>query len=581
MEWEKTSSPASASEPTPQHAHATLAKSLELSEAQRSAIVDNVSALFAVLARLKHPLHLRAPLLSQLLRHLPVGTAAEIGHVSSSAVFSARRDFVGDDVGDLAMPYPPGVHHRRVSPVELHSIRALIADECKGEWQKLSNDELYKRYCQRYASSLDELVSKLRAAPADHALDPALQTLLNKFDEHSEQLAFLSFARSVSPSSAASAALAGGHVPGPINEVLSLLHHPTTAAPAPRSRPFFDLVRAAMHLKRTYKDWGAFDCVHCATGHAATASLERLSKLKLPLSPQLASELASAQADVRKFQQHQLVVHSQCAAVSALDHNRSASHVVIFWDYAQIDPQQNVSAREKFLIEDLIMVIERPDGWRVYIDFLVADRASQSPGIFFDRAALLFLFEQTAFLSPYDEVTFVSDCCAPEFRSCHVFALMAWLQQRVGKLLHLLYKAERHGKGICDAHKGHIARLMARKMKSQSQFRSDQPASAAQQLSPFTDAESVALFLSNSFHFDPIHKREFHTFLLDKIDHDPAAKPDVRRVPGTMGFHEVSFLSADTLRVKPLSTDEHDDIVHLRFNTPYCPPGLPLLILCC
>lgn len=51
-------------------------------------------------------------------------------------------------------------------------------------------------------------------------------------------------------------------------------------------------------------------------------------------------------------------------------------------------------------------------------------------------------------------------------------------------------------------------------------------------------------------------------------------KADVRAVPETMLIHDVVFDTANTLRVKHLSSDAVPDIVNLHFYSPYSIEGV-------
>ena len=171
---------------------------------------------------------------------------------------------------------------------------------------------------------------------------------------------------------------------------------------------------------------------------------------------------------------------------------------------------------------------------------------------------------RTPFFSGLKLLTFISDTCAGEFRSRHAFGQMAAFQELCGFLVRLLFKAACHGKGLADAHKGHLARMITRQLKEQTLMRRQLPAAAADLLTPFPNAESLALFLRSSF-----KTVEYHAFVLPTVNRSPELKADVRRVPGTMTLHEVMFDSVDTMLVKHLSSDTRADVVHLHFRQPF------------
>jgi hypothetical protein len=157
--------------------------------------------------------------LAHLLRGLPADCAAEIAAVAGSTVYSARSRFPINNLGDLAAKYPAGVHRQVVGDEELASIRRFIRDNMlKGGdslRNLLTNEALYGRYVDSYAHSLTALAQRHQQHARDTAdlgpEQPAMETLIRKFGEHEQQLAFAAFARSAAVGSAASAALAGGH----------------------------------------------------------------------------------------------------------------------------------------------------------------------------------------------------------------------------------------------------------------------------------------------------------------------------------------------------------------------------------
>jgi hypothetical protein len=342
-----------------------------------------------------------------------------------------------------------------------------------------------------------------------------MDTLLRKFADHGQQLAFAAFARSAAAGSSASSALAGGHRPGPLDEVLSFLQQPGSAPPAHRSRALFDGVLHDMSVVKSTKDWGSFDCAHCAQGEQDKTELKRLAMLPLPLSPADAAALESAEKAVRKFLDHRSVVSSQCDAVDEAHADTDPQHAVITWDFAQLDPQANVGKKSQGSFHILIVVFERcgVDGGRVFLDFLVQDRDGQKPDIFYVRQALFYLQERTPFLCGLTQLTFVSDTCAGEFRSRFAFAQMAAFQQLLGCRIRLLFKAARHGRGMADAHKGHLSRAITRQLKAQTLMRREVPAIAAQLLSPFPNAELLGEFLRHVF-----KTVEHHVFVLPRVE---------------------------------------------------------------
>lgn len=525
-----------------------------------------------LLGRLPQHAHLRGPLLSHLLRDLPAKLASEISGDGLSTLYKAREQFDGDNLGDLAAAYAHDVQRERVSDTELESIQELIRSACANKQgqplQHLTDAELYQRYLQQYAQSLVKLLDT-HADTTGSRDDAALNTLRRKFAEHQQQVAFLALARAVAPGSRVSAAMAGGHQPGPIDAVLRCLNQPTPSlAPAPRSREIFEHAKGELHVQKTHDDFGQFDCSHCAQGNVDQAAVRRLSALVHPL-PVDAKALAQARDGVAAFRDHDAVVRAQTMAYEEALADPDPEHAVIVWDFGSLDAHPNIGeSGQQQTFHVLMLVIERPNHPRVYVDFLSKNRDEQSPDLFFIRAALLFLLHQTPFLSGLSRVTFVSDTCAGQFRSRYAFAQIGSFQERSGIMVRLLFKAARHGKGIADAHKGHLSRMLVRYFKRLTQMRHEGPESAPVVLSPFTDADSLALFLSTAF-----KTVEYHAFVLQSIDRNPALKADVRAVPDTMQIHDVTFDTADTLRVKHLSSDERADIINMHFYAPYSIEG--------
>ncbi len=520
-----------------------------------------------LLGRLPQHAHLRGPQLSHLLRDLPAKLASEISGDGLSTLYKAREQFDGDNLGDLAAAYAHDVQRERVSDTELESIQALIRSACANKQgqplQHLTDAELYQRYLQQYAQSLVKLLDTHSDTTGSRD-DAALNTLRRKFAEHQQQVAFLALARAVAPGSRVSAAMAGGHQPGPIDAVLRCLN----LATAPRSREIFERAKGELHVQKTHDDFGQFDCSHCAQGNVDQAAVRRLSAL-VHLLPVDAKALAQARDGVAAFRDHDAVVHAQTMAYEKALADPDPEHAVIVWDFGSLDAHANIGeSRQQQTFHALMLVIERPNHPRVYVDFLAKNRDEQSPDLFFIRAALLFLLHQTPFLSGLSRVTFVSDTCAGQFRSRYAFAQIGSFQERSGIMVRLLFKAARHGKGIADAHKGHLSRMLVRYFKRLTQMRHEGPESAPVVLSPFTDADSLALFLSTAF-----KTVEYHAFVLQSIDRNPALNADVRAVPDTMQIHDVTFDTADTLRVKHLSSDERADIINMHFYAPYSIEG--------
>jgi hypothetical protein len=530
-----------------------------------------------LLRALPNSAHLRAPLISALLHGVSADCAAQIACVSRPLVYSARSRFPAGELGDLAAQYPANTHREAVAAEELASIRAVIRENLLvgGDSLRhlLTNDKLYQRYLASYNESLCELVKVHRAhqTPDDTAAEPALRTLLMKFGEHETQLAFLAWARSTS-----SAAMAGGHRPGPIDEALEYLEQTASTPPLPRSRGVFEHVLHDLSVVRPHHDYGQWDCTHCAQGPEAMARLRDLARLPLPLTDAQAEDLDAAEAAVQQFQEHTAVVHAQTDAAEEALADLDAAHAVCTWDFAQVDVQANVGHRATSRFHVLIAIIKRGNSNPVYCDFLVQDVKTQKPDLFFVREVLLYLADKTPFFSGLTLLTFLSDTCAGEFRSCFAFAQMAALQQRIGVRIRLLFKAARHGKGSADAHKGHLSRIITRRLKEVTLARQQQPGSAAQLLSTFPDAESLALFLRHAF-----TTIESHCFVLPTVHRDPSLKADVRTVPGTMQMHDVQFDGADVLRSKHLSSDQHADLVHLHFRRPYSLDGACSPYDCC
>lgn len=517
--------------------------------------------------------HFRSALVGHLLRGLPVEIVMQITGLLKTSVYNALSQYGGDDMGGLDVRYPTNVTRQVVPEEELASIREVVRQNMlsagSGLRHLLTNEELYRRYVASFAESMTKLVEQhqqhVRDVSSLGPAEPSMETLVRKFNDHAQQLAFVAWARTAAVGSGQSEALGGGHSPGPIDEVLSFLSAQATSPPAPRSRSVFDHALHDVHAVRTHKDWGNFDCSHCAKGERDEAKLAKLAKVPLPLSSADAAALDELETAVREFHEHLSVVHSQCAAVESALSDPDPTHVCVTWDFAQIDTQPNVGDKHKAPFHVLIMCIKRGGSdEHVFVDFFVADRSAEQPDIFFVREALLFLVDQTPFLVNASLVTFISDTCAGEFRSRYVFAQMASLQQRCSFAIQLLFKAARHGKGMADAHKGHLSRIVQRHLKQLTLMRQQQPSASSAILTAFPDAESLALFLSNSF-----HTVEYHAFLLPSVDRNPALKADVRGVAGTMQLHEITFDSADVIRTKHKSSDVHADIVHLHFNKPY------------
>jgi hypothetical protein len=566
MEIDKVPLDGSVLPPLPAHAHPSAPAAISVNDCGRlHAIAQNAIAL---LQSLPHSAHLRAPLLAHLLRGLPAESAAQIAGVARSTVYADRAAFPPGELGELTRQYPHGVHRQVVGDEELSSMRALIRENllsCGGGLRHLlSDDKLFERYIDSYAQSLSALVEQ-HMAHSGAPSEPAMETLVRKLNEHQSQLAFEAFARTAKPHSAVSDALAAGHRPGPIDEVLSLLDKPTSAPPAPRSRAVFDRVLKDMSTIRTTKDWGAWDCKHCAQGAKDKAELSRFASLQLPLSSADSEALDEAERAVCEFHDHLAVVHAQCAAVEQALSDPDPEHAVVWWDFGQLDAGPNVGDKGNKPFHVLMMVFQRGGSdQRVYVDFFVQDQQAQKPDIFFVREALLYTRNRTPFFSGLKLLTFISDTCAGEFRSRHAFGQMAAFQELCGFLVRLLFKAACHGKGLADAHKGHLARMITRQLKEQTLMRRQLPAAAADLLTPFPNAESLALFLRSSF-----KTVEYHAFVLPTVNRSPELKADVRRVPGTMTLHEVMFDSVDTMLVKHLSSDTRADVVHLHFRQPF------------
>jgi hypothetical protein len=531
-------------------------------------LAENALRLYGLLG--EHQAHFRRVLLSQLFRDLSAADVATLTGAGFSTVHAARREFKGDNIGDLGAKYPSGVHRQRVASAELAWIAEMIKNECatKGgdPLQLLTDEQLYQRYLQQYSSALCDLVQSQKAPASDEA---AMRTLVTRFTAHQESLAFLAAVRSAPRASAASTSLAGGHRPGPIDLVLELLKDSDSAVPppAPRSRSVFGRVLHSVPMQQTHDDWGQYDCTHCAQGRRAVDDVKRLESLSSLSAPQQ-TELARARELVEEYDDHLGVVHSQCQALDEALADPDPSHAVAVWDFAVIDAQPNVGDSAKPRPFHVLIFVLHRAGKRVYLDFFVQDSSAQSPDIFFTREVLLFLLQKTPFLQGLTLLTLCSDTAAGEFRSKHTIAQGASFQDLALFDVRLLFKAARHGKGIADAHKGHLMRILNRHLKEQTQLRHDSPATAAQLLTPFSDADSLARFFASSF-----KTVKYHAFVLDSVDRNPALKADVRAIPGTMRIHDVTFESADTVRVKHLSSDSRADIVHLHFKAPYAIGG--------
>jgi hypothetical protein len=532
-------------------------------------IADNALALYHLLP---DQAHFHPVLLSHLFRLLEPHDVAKLTGAGLSTVHAARHRFPNDYIGDLGAVYSTGVHRQRIPTVELAAIATLIREECTQKsgkpLQMLTNDELYQRYLQKYSQSLCELVQSHGSEPVE---EPALATLLSRFEAHQQTLAFLALVRSSPPSSSVSVAFAGGHQPGPIDTVLELLQSKSTSvpAPAPRSKGVFNRVLSSLPVQHTHNDWGQFDCPHCARGPSDIAECRRLSSLPHPLSSANARALAEAEQRVEDYNDHIAVVQSQCTAADEALADPDPSHAAVVWDFGTIDAHTNVGDPAKVKPFHVLMMVIHRGGRRIYVDIFVQDQTAQNPDIFFAREGLLLVLDQTPFFSNLTLLTLISDTCAGEFRSKHTFAQGGSFQKRANFPVRLLFKAPKHGKGIADAHKGHMMRMLNRYLKRQTQLRHDLPGSAAQLLTPFPDAESLALFLSTAF-----KTVEYHPFVLPTVDRNPLLKADVRRVPGTMCIHDVTFESPDTLLVKHLSSDARADVIHLHFKAPYSVDGV-------
>ena len=493
----------------------------------------------SLLDSLPKPARLRAPLLAHTLRGLPADVAAELAGVGLSTLYSARSEFTAENLGELSAAYPSGVHRKRIASAELESIRNFIKEQCPAKtgskrehyMQLMSSEDLYNRYRDTYADSLAQLVRAQAVGAGKEKKEPALETLVERFQMHEQALALLSFVRSAAAGSV-SGAFGGGHLPGPVQLVLDYLLEDQMPAPAPRSRGVFEGIKDQLPLSQPGTKAGKFDCKLCAVGKSATAEISKLQSKSGALSEAEAEQLQDARKKLNTYEWHQRVLASQRDAIQKLVDHLPPLHSLVLLDFGTYDCEPNVSDKNKGQLHTLVCVVERPGMKRLYIDVLVADPETQKSDYFFVRAALLRLFAELDVFADCTDITFLSDTAAGQFRSRYSLPLFAALQADSGKTLRMVFRAAHHGWSLCDSHMGIVSQMLVRVLNAKRLERIQTPAKAEALLSPLPDAYALRDELHKHFSQGE-HQRDHRCLILPSVDREPSLKPKTRPVPGS------------------------------------------------
>lgn len=443
--------------------------------------------------------HFRQVLLASLLRDLPGAEAAHIASVSETELKHAKSAFSEADFGGLTMSYAPGTEHERTPEIRIAAIEQFIREECPGKsgqsrehyYQRMTSQDLYARYREQDRQLQLEMLRLLHEQKTN---DKAIPPLIDKIQLHEQQFGFLEFLHS-DPD--AERAFAGGHTPGPVQEVLDCLLDATVSPPPPVSRGTFEQIKAGLPLSVLHRYYGQFQCGTCAKGVAALAELPKLRAIVNPTKGQR-DQAANAQEMANKYKWHLKVLESQPQAVHQVLASLTPTRAAALMDFGSYRTEPNVADKEKAPFSSLVLVVQTADGGRTYVDILVRDRESQSGDFFFVRAAFLHLLQQTDLFNRFNELVLISDTASKQFRSRYSFALFAELQRTFKKRITLLFRAERHGHSLCDSHAGLVSQTITRRLNELEDIRLKQPQAAAALLSPLSDADSLASLLKQN-----------------------------------------------------------------------------------
>lgn len=268
--------------------------------------------------------------------------------------------------------------------------------------------------------------------------------------------------------------------------VVEYLHGSRVHLPTPLSRPVFDRLKKELAIRRPRAHSGMFDCNVCATGKTAQSDLRKLQKLGHPLTRSDKQKQQSAHKLCEKYDVHLKVLTSQRAAFDRLK-LLAPDQALVLADFSSYDLQPNVgeSARSKAPLSTLVLVINRANRRRLYIDVLVAYLETQTPkDSLFVRAAFLAVFADQHVMQGVSSLTLGTDTCAAQFRSRFVLPQLAGIAHRFGLRLQLLFHAAHHGHSLADAHVARARGAIRQYLLEQEGNREREPERAGSLLSP-------------------------------------------------------------------------------------------------
>ena len=542
-----------------------------------SGVVHQVAAnAHSLLAKLPHHAHFRAPLVSQLLHKVPAEVAAEFAAVSASAIYKARVQNSFDNVGELVAAYPANLDHVQIDPLLAACVQAWICEQCPTKsgsdsvrfTQWLTSEKLYETFALQFPAVLAELLTQTQALPVTSARPAALSSLLRELDGLESVVGFWAFVV-LCP---AAVRTFGGEPDNALGMiVVEYLHGSRVHLPTPLSRPVFDRIKKQLPIRRPRAHSGMFDCNVCATGKTAQADLRRFAKIGRPLSRSEQQKQRAAQPIAAKFELHLKVLAAQRAAFDKLK-LLPAGHALVLADFSSYDLQPNVgeSSRSKAPLSTLVLVINRANRRRLYVDVLVSDPNAQTPkDSLFVRAAFLAVFnpEQHIF-EGISAVTLGTDTCAAQFRSRFVLPQFAGIAHRFGLRLQLLFHAAHHGHSLADAHVAKARGAIRQYLLEQEGIREREPDQAGTLLSPLNTAEDLRAVLVNHFTMAG-RDADYMCVILPTIPRDPPLKPNARKLPGIMKIHQIDIESPTQIQTRELSSDVDSDLRRLRFAEPW------------
>jgi hypothetical protein len=293
--------------------------------------------------------------------------------------------------------------------------------------------------------------------------------------------------------------------------------------------------------------------------------------LPQPLSHEQQQLLKKAKRRVDNYTFHIQLVRSQTVAFREKRNNLPPGHALIIGDFSTYDLQQNVSDRHKAVLSTFVLAIDRPERRRLYVDVLCQDPATQKRDSLFVRASLMQVLAPSSTVLPDTKaVTLGTDTCAGQFRSCVSAPQFGGLKEFSHKDLCLLLHAAHHGHDLADAHVARARDAIKEYLLECEGQRGRDTETAADLLSPLTDAYGLQRVLLKYFRSpDRKHDADYDCIVLPSIDRDPALKPRARKLHGIMRLHEFQFVSATEVRTKEMSSDAEADVRHLRFEVPW------------